>query len=179
MDLRIRIRTKISWIRNTGEDCTDCIAQAVASHYELLCYGCRERIQMNKLLDSERYKAGPLKRHLLSFPSVFWTWKLFRSTWSFFYIERGLHSRTEIGEREIYGSTVHSIGAVGNRTLFSCLPLPPPLHDLIRGAIWSPTSLSPPPLTPCPPSHHYPFWTVWGCSGRSWGWPLIWRSWVW
>jgi hypothetical protein len=43
-----------------------------------------------------------------------------------FYIERGLHSRTEIGEREINGSTVHSIGAVGNRTLFSCLPLPSP-----------------------------------------------------
>jgi hypothetical protein len=68
-----------------------------------------------------------------------------------FYIERGLHSRTEIGEREINGSTVHSIGAVGDRTLFSYLPPPPfSLHDLIRGAIWSPTSLSP-PLTPHPP----------------------------
>ncbi len=44
-----------------------------------------------------------------------------------FYIERGLHSRTEIGEREINGSTVHNVGAVVNRTLFSCLPLPPPL----------------------------------------------------
>jgi hypothetical protein len=44
-----------------------------------------------------------------------------------FYFERGLHSRTEIGEREINGITVHSIGAVGNRTLFSSLPLPPPL----------------------------------------------------
>jgi hypothetical protein len=77
-----------------------------------------------------------------------------------FYIKRGLHSGTEIGEREINGSTVHSIGAVGNRTLFSCLPpSPPPLHNLIRGAIWSPTSLSP-PLSPCPPSHPYPFWTV-------------------
>jgi|LakMenEpi03Aug12_release.lakeMendotaPanAssembly.Ray.scaffolds.fasta_scaffold3892041_1 hypothetical protein len=29
-----------------------------------------------------------------------------------FYIERGLHSRTETGEREINGSAVHSIDAV-------------------------------------------------------------------
>jgi hypothetical protein len=43
-----------------------------------------------------------------------------------FYIERDLHSRTEIGEREINRSTVYSISAVGNRTLFGCLPLPPP-----------------------------------------------------
>jgi len=41
-----------------------------------------------------------------------------------FYIERGFHSRTEIGEREIDGSTVHIMGAVGNKTLFGCLPLP-------------------------------------------------------
>ncbi len=50
-----------------------------------------------------------------------------------FYIEKGLHSRTEIGGREINGSTVHNMGAVGNRILFSCLPLPPPPHDLVRG----------------------------------------------
>jgi hypothetical protein len=61
----------------------------------------------------------------------------------FLYIERGLHSRTEkIGEREINGSAVHNIGAVGNRTISSCLP-PPPLHNLRRGVICSPTSLSP------------------------------------
>jgi hypothetical protein len=43
-----------------------------------------------------------------------------------FYIERGFHSRTEIGEREINGSTVHNMSAVGNKTLFGCLPLLPP-----------------------------------------------------
>jgi hypothetical protein len=35
-----------------------------------------------------------------------------------FYIERGLLSRTEIEEREMNGSTVHNMGAVGNRILF-------------------------------------------------------------
>ncbi len=30
-----------------------------------------------------------------------------------------------------------------------------------------------------PPPYPYPFWTVWGCRGRSRGRPLIWRSWVW
>jgi hypothetical protein len=72
-----------------------------------------------------------------------------------FYIERGFHSRTEIGEKEIYRSTVHNISAVGNKTLFGCLPLPP-LHNLIRGVIWSSTSLSPlSHLAPAP--HRYPF----------------------
>jgi hypothetical protein len=42
-----------------------------------------------------------------------------------FCIERGFYSRTEIGEREIDGSTVHIMGAVGNKTLCGCLPLPP------------------------------------------------------
>jgi hypothetical protein len=41
-----------------------------------------------------------------------------------FYIERGFYSRTEIGEREIDGSTVHIMSAVGNKTLFDCLPPP-------------------------------------------------------
>ncbi len=53
-----------------------------------------------------------------------------------FYIERGFHSRTEIGEREIDGSTVHIMGAVENKTLFGCLPLPPSPSDLIRGVCW-------------------------------------------
>jgi hypothetical protein len=68
-----------------------------------------------------------------------------------FSIERGFHSRTEIGEREINGSTVHNMGAVGNKTLFGCLPLPPSPSDLIRGVIWSPATLSPPSFSPCPP----------------------------
>jgi hypothetical protein len=42
-----------------------------------------------------------------------------------FYIERGFYCRMEVGEREIDGSTVHIMGAVGNKTLFGCLPLPP------------------------------------------------------
>ncbi len=29
------------------------------------------------------------------------------------------------------------------------------------------------------PPYPYPFWTVWGCSGRSLGQPLVKRSWVW
>jgi hypothetical protein len=33
-----------------------------------------------------------------------------------FYIERGFYSRTEIGEIEIEGKTVHIMNAVGNRT---------------------------------------------------------------
>jgi hypothetical protein len=41
-----------------------------------------------------------------------------------FYIERGFYSRTEIGEREIDGSAVHIMGAVGNNTLFGYLPPP-------------------------------------------------------
>jgi hypothetical protein len=57
-------------------------------------------------------------------------WKVFvRLYLILFYIERGLHSRTEIGKREINGSTVlvHSIGAVGNRILqYSAVCLSPP-----------------------------------------------------
>ncbi len=45
-----------------------------------------------------------------------------------FYIERGLHSRTEIGEREIDGSTVHIMGVVETRHYLTvCLSPPPPL----------------------------------------------------
>ncbi len=43
-----------------------------------------------------------------------------------FYIERGFRSRTEIGDKEINGSAVHNISAVGNKTLFDCFPSPPP-----------------------------------------------------
>jgi hypothetical protein len=60
-----------------------------------------------------------------------------------FCIERGLYSRTEIGEREIDGSTVHIMGAVGNKTLFDCLPLPTTPSDLIS---WSLATLSLSPL---------------------------------
>jgi hypothetical protein len=42
-----------------------------------------------------------------------------------FYIERGFYSRTEIGEREIDGSTVHIMNAVGDKKL--CDSPPPPL----------------------------------------------------
>jgi hypothetical protein len=73
-----------------------------------------------------------------------------------FFIERGLRSRTEIGEREINAMGILYITEVQLETghyLAVCTPPPPPLHNLIRGAIWSPTSLS-------PPSHPYPFWTV-------------------
>ncbi len=70
-----------------------------------------------------------------------------------FYIERGLHSRTEIGEREINGSTVHSSWKQDIIYLFAS-PLPP-FHNLIRGAIGlPPPSLPPftltPPYTPTP-----------------------------
>ena len=73
-----------------------------------------------------------------------------------FYIEKGFYSRTEIGEREIYGSTVHIMGAVGNKTLFDCLPLPPSPSDLVRGVSWSLATLSPPSSHLAPPSHHTP-----------------------
>jgi hypothetical protein len=76
-----------------------------------------------------------------------------------FYIERGLHSRTEIGEREINGNTLHNLGAIGNRTLFSCLPLPPPptpssqldkRRHIVCYLRFSPLTPSPPPHTPTP-----------------------------
>ncbi len=74
-----------------------------------------------------------------------------------FYIERGFYSRTEIREREINVSTVHIMGAVGNKTFFGCLPLPPSPSDLIRGVSWSLATLSPSLLTlPPPPSHPTP-----------------------
>jgi hypothetical protein len=59
-----------------------------------------------------------------------------------FCIERGFHSRTELGEREINGSAVHNMSAVGNKILFGFCPSP--LHNLKRGIIWTSTSLSPP-----------------------------------
>jgi hypothetical protein len=66
-------------------------------------------------------------------------------------IERGFYSRTEIGEREIEGKTVHIQSAVGNKTL--CDYLPPPLSplDLITGVSWSPCTISPPLFSPRPP----------------------------
>jgi hypothetical protein len=73
-----------------------------------------------------------------------------------FYIERGFYSRRVIGEREIDGSTVHTMGAVGNKTLFGCFPLPPSPSDLMRGVSWSLATLSPPLLTLPPPSHPTP-----------------------
>jgi hypothetical protein len=68
-----------------------------------------------------------------------------------FCIERGFPSRTEIGERAINSSTVHIMGAVGNKTLCDCLPLPPSPFDLIRGVSWSPANPSPPPSHLAPP----------------------------
>jgi hypothetical protein len=73
-----------------------------------------------------------------------------------FYIDRGFYSRTKIGEREIDVSNVHIMGAVGNKTLFGCLPLPPSPSDLIRGVSWSLATLSPPLLTLPLPSHPTP-----------------------
>ncbi len=50
------------------------------------------------------------------------------------------------------------MGAVGNKTLFDCLPLPPPSpFDLIRGVSWSLAALSPPLFSSCPP-HTIPHW---------------------
>ncbi len=90
-----------------------------------------------------------------------------------FYIERGLYSRTEIGEREINGSTVPSRNAVIQ--LFA--PPPPSSWPDKRRHLVSYLTLS--PLSPCPPSHPNPIEQFCNCSGRSWGWPLIWRLWVW
>jgi hypothetical protein len=41
-----------------------------------------------------------------------------------FCIDRGFHSRTETEEREFNGSTVHILGAVGNKALLGFLPSP-------------------------------------------------------
>jgi hypothetical protein len=74
-----------------------------------------------------------------------------------FYIERGFHSRTEIGEREIDESTVHIMGAVGNKALSGCLPLPPP--SLAWWEAWA--GLSPPSLpllSPYSPLHTLTHW---------------------
>jgi hypothetical protein len=54
------------------------------------------------------------------------------------------------------GVTVHVMGAVGNKTLFGCLPLPPSPSDLIRGVSWSLATISPPLLTLPPPLTPYP-----------------------
>jgi hypothetical protein len=81
-----------------------------------------------------------------------------------FCVERGFYSRTEIGEREIDGSTVHIMGAVGNKTLCDCLPLPPPPSDLIRGVSWSLATLSPPSSHLAPPLTPYPIGIVFNCA---------------
>jgi hypothetical protein len=79
-----------------------------------------------------------------------------------FYIESGFYSRTEIGERDIDVSTVNIMGAVGNKTLFGCLPLPPPPSDLLVSCHpLSPSSHLAPPLTP------YPIGTVFNCLAIS------------
>jgi hypothetical protein len=49
------------------------------------------------------------------------------------------------------------MGAVGKKTLFGCLPLPPSPSDLIRGISWSLATLSP-PLLNLPPPHTLPHW---------------------
>ena len=51
------------------------------------------------------------------------------------------------------------MGAVGNKTLFGSLPLPPSPSDLIRGVSWSIAALSPPSshVAP-PPPHKLPHW---------------------
>ncbi len=46
------------------------------------------------------------------------------------------------------------MGAVGNKTLVGCLPLPPSPSDLIRGVSWSLATLSPPSLHLAPPPFH-------------------------
>ncbi len=53
------------------------------------------------------------------------------------------------------------MGAVGNKTLFGCLPLPPSPSDLIRGVSWSLATLSPPSshlAPPPPPPPALPHW---------------------
>ncbi len=50
------------------------------------------------------------------------------------------------------------MGAVGNKTLFDCLPLPLSPFDLIRGFSWSLATLSPPSSHLAPPPHTIPHW---------------------
>jgi hypothetical protein len=84
-----------------------------------------------------------------------------------FCFERGFHSRTEIGEREINGSTVHNECSEKQDINWLSAP-PPPLHNLIRGVIWSSTSLSPLSHLAPPPAPPCPVWPFVGGPGCMW-----------
>jgi hypothetical protein len=107
--------------------------------------------------------------------SFFYNKWLFGSIWTFFISrERLLQQNGDRRKRDPRENcTYHECSWKQDIIWLFASPLSP--FDLIRGVSWSPATLSPPfsHLTP------YPIGTIFNCLAISWGWPLIWRLWVW